>query len=85
MADVGLSLDRAGNKKEEIKARADAIDELMEAGILEDLTDRNKDDIDRELSRITKRNNVEYELSMLKTEVGKGQTKTVEKRKDTEE
>ena len=32
MADVGLALDRAENKKEEMKARAEAIDELMEAG-----------------------------------------------------
>src|SRR5271157_257738 len=85
MADVGLALDRAENKKEEMKARAEAIDELMEAGTLEDLTGGSKDDIDRELSKITKRSNVESELSMLKTEVGKGQTKTVEKRKDTEE
>jgi len=85
MVDVGLTLDRAENKKEEMKARAEAIDELMEAGTLEDLTGGSKDDIDRELSKITKRSNVESELSMLKTEVGKGQTKTVEKRKDTEE
>ena len=85
MADVGLVLDRAENKKEEMKARAEAIDELMEAGTLEDLTCGSKDDIDRELSKISKKNNVEFELSMLKAELGKGQTKTEEKRKDTEE
>lgn len=85
MADVGLALDRAENKKEEMKARAEAIDELMEAGILEDFTVGSKDDIDRELSKISKKSNVESELSMLKAEVGKGQTKTGEKRTDTEE
>jgi len=83
MADVGLALDRAENKKEEMKARAEAIDELMEAGILEDFTVGSKDDIDRELSKISKKGNVESELSMLKAEVGKGQTKTGEKRTDT--
>jgi phage shock protein A len=85
MADVGLVLDRAENKKEEMKARAEAIDELMEAGILEDFTVGSKDYIDRELSKISKKSNVESELSMLKAEVGKGQTKTGEKRTDTEE
>jgi phage shock protein A len=85
MADVGLALDRAENKKEEMKARAEAIDELMEAGTLEDLTGGSKDDIDRELSNISKKSNVESELSMLKAEVRKGQTKTGGKRKDIEE
>lgn len=81
MADVGLALDRVENKKEEMRARAEAIDELMEAGTLEDLTVGSKDDIDRELSKISKKSNVESELSMLKAEVGKGQIKTEEKEK----
>lgn len=33
MADVGLALERAENKTEEMKARAEAIDELMEAAL----------------------------------------------------
>jgi phage shock protein A len=79
MADVGLAFDRAENKKEEMKAMAEAIDELMEAGTLEDLTVGSKDDIDRELSKISKKSNVESELSMLKAEIGKGYIKTDEK------
>ncbi len=71
MADVGLALERAENKTEEMKARAAAIDELMEAGTLEDLTG-NKDEIDRELSKISTQNNVESELARLKAEAGKG-------------
>ena len=71
MADVGLALERAENKTEEMKARAEAIDELMEAGTLEDLTG-NKDDIERELSKISTQSNVESELARLKTEAGKG-------------
>ena len=86
MADVGLALERAENKTEEMKARAEAIDELMEAGTLEDLTG-NKDDIDRELSKISRQNSVESELAKLKTEAGKGpeKAKIEEENKSTEE
>lgn len=74
MADVGLALDRAENKTEEMKARANAIDELMEAGTLQDLTG-GKDDIDRELSKISAQTNVESELARLKAEAGKSPEK----------
>ncbi len=74
MADVGLALERAENKTEEMKARAEAIDELMEAGTLEDLTG-GKDKIDRELAKISAQSNVESELSRLKAEAGKGPEK----------
>jgi phage shock protein A len=79
MADVGLAIDRAENKKEEIKARAVAIDELMKVGALEDLTGDSKGYIDSELSKINTKSNVESELSTLKAELGKGQAKTGEK------
>ena len=86
MADVGLALERAENKTEEMKARADAIDELMEAGTLQDLTD-SKDDIGRELSKISTQSNVESELAKLKGEAGKGseKPKSVEEDKSAEE
>ncbi len=74
MADVGLALERAENKTEDMKARAEAIDELMEAGTLQDLTG-GKDNIDRELSKISTQSNVESELSRLKAEAGKGPEK----------
>ena len=74
MADVGLALERAENKTEEMKARANAIDELMESGALQDLTG-GKDDIDRELSKISAQSNVESELARLKAEAGKGPEK----------
>lgn len=70
MADLGLALERAENKTEEMKARAAAIDELTQAGTLEDLTG-NKDDIDRELSKIRAQSNVESELAKLKADAGK--------------
>ncbi len=83
MADVGLALERAENKTEEMKARAQAIDELMEAGTLEDLTG-GRDEIDRELAKISTQTNVESELSRLKAEAEKEpeKEKSVEERKE---
>jgi phage shock protein A len=86
MADVGLALERAENKTEDMKARANAIDDLMESGTLQDLTG-NKDDIDRELSKISSQSNVESELAKLKAEAGKdtGKAKVGEEGKSSEE
>jgi len=84
MADVGLALERAENKTEEMKARAEAIDELMEAGTLEDLTG-GKDKIDRELAKISAQSNVESELARLKVEAGKEPEKAKTGDEGTEE
>ena len=70
MADIGLAIERAENKTEEMKARAEAIDELMEVGTLEDLTGP-QDDIERELAKISTQTSVESELARLKAEAGK--------------
>jgi phage shock protein A len=71
MADVGLAIERAENKTETMRARAGAIDELIESGALEDVTDR-RDSIDRELDQLTVSGGVEDELSRLKAELGSG-------------
>jgi phage shock protein A len=71
MSDVGNAIDRAQNKTDEMKARASAIDDLVEAGTLEDLTGEKKDDIDRELAKISKQNTVDAELARLKAGMGK--------------
>lgn len=58
----------------------------MEAGTLEDLTG-GRDDIERELAKISTRTSVESELAKLKAEAGKesGKTKTTEEGKGPEE
>lgn len=71
MADVGLALERAENKMEEMKARSEALDELMEAGTLSELPGQGQDEIEKELSRISREKKLESELSKLKAEVGK--------------
>ncbi len=71
MSDVGLAVQRAQDKTENMKARASALDELVEAGTLEDVTGGTKDDIDRELSKIKSKAEVDEQLEALKKEMGK--------------
>ena len=70
MADVGLSIERAENKTEDMKARSVALDELIEKGTLVDFT-AGGDDIERELAKISEKGNVESELARIKSEAGR--------------
>ncbi|HEY8490061.1 MAG TPA: PspA/IM30 family protein [Dehalococcoidia bacterium] len=70
MADVGMAIQRAQDKTESMQARAAAIDELVETGILEDVTDT--DPLGRELQRVAAQQNVELELQRMKAELGPG-------------
>ena len=65
MGDIGLAVERAENKTNSMRARAGAIDELANAGVLEDFTGGG-DDISRELEKLTAGQNVEDELASLK-------------------
>jgi phage shock protein A len=72
MADVGLAMQRALDKTENMKARASAVGELEAAGTFEDLTQLGpgKDDIDRQLESIGAGGAVDDELSKMKAEIG---------------
>jgi phage shock protein A len=72
MADVGLAMQRALDKTENMKARASAVGELEAAGTFEDLTQLGpgKDDIDRQLESIGAGGAVDDELSKMKAELG---------------
>jgi phage shock protein A len=72
MADVGLAVQRAKDKTEQMQARASAIDELTAAGSLQDLTSSG-DDIDRQLAEISQGSQVDDELAKMKAELGKGE------------
>jgi phage shock protein A len=67
MADVGMSIERAENKTQEMKARSAALDELLDKGVLVDFTAPG-DDIDRELAKISQKSVVESELARIKAE-----------------
>jgi|GEM_PF-5966797 len=68
MADVGMALERAREKTENMRARAAAIDELTKRGLLEDPLEPG-DPINRELDKITAAQNVQVELHRLKKEM----------------
>ena len=70
MADVGMAVQRAEEKTEDMKARSAALDELLDAGTLEDFTG-GEDDIEKELASISATSNIESELESLKKEAGK--------------
>jgi phage shock protein A len=74
MADVGLAIQRAEDKTEQMRARAGAVEELEAAGTFEDLTQlgSGQDDIDRELAQIGAGQQVDDELAKMKSELGSG-------------
>jgi len=74
MADVGLAMQRAIDKTENMKARADAVSELEAAGTFEDLTalGSGEDDIDRQLKALSTGSEVDSELAKMKAELGSG-------------
>jgi phage shock protein A len=75
MADLGLAIQRAEDKTENMKARASAVEELEKAGAFDDLTalgSGGSDDIDRELAQLSAGGEVDSELEKMKAEIGSG-------------
>jgi phage shock protein A len=75
MADVGLAMQRAVDKTENMKARADAVQELETAGAFDDITaiGPGEDDIDKQLKELSSSSAVDDELAKMKGELGPGQ------------
>jgi phage shock protein A len=71
MADTGLAIQRAKDKTEQMQARAAAVDELIEAGTLEDFTS-DQSSLDRELAQLSTTTSVDAELEKMKAELGAG-------------
>ena len=71
MADVGMAIQRAKDKTEQMQARASAIDELVSSGDLQELGS-DKTQLDRELAQVASQSQVDKELEQLKAEVGPG-------------
>ena len=74
MADVGMAMQRAVDKTETMKARAEAVDELQAAGTFQDLTalGPGQDDVDRQLDQLGAKSAVDDEFARLKAEVQSG-------------
>ncbi len=73
MADVGLAMQRAVDKTENMKARADAVQELEAAGTFDDITalGPGEDDIDRQLKSLSSKSAVDDDLAKMKGELGR--------------
>jgi phage shock protein A len=71
MADVGLAIQRAQDKTQQMQARAAAVDELTASGALEDYTAQG-DDLDRQLAQVQQSSHVDDELAKMKAELGQG-------------
>jgi phage shock protein A len=74
MADLGLAMQRAEDKTEQMRARAGAVEELEAAGTFDDITQLGpgEDDIDRQLKELTSGAQVDDELAKMKAELGEG-------------
>jgi phage shock protein A len=74
MADLGLAMQRAEDKTEQMRARAGAVEELEAAGTFDDITQLGppQDDIDKQLAELSAGTQVDDELAKMKAELGKG-------------
>jgi phage shock protein A len=74
MADLGLAIQRAEEKTENMRARAAAVEELEAAGTFDDISQLGpgSDEIDRELAALSAGGQVDDELQKMKSELGSG-------------
>ncbi len=77
MADVGLAIQRAQDKTEQMQARAQALDELESSGALPDYSG-GENDIDQQLNQLEVQGNVDKQLAAMKTQLGQSEQKSLE-------
>jgi phage shock protein A len=80
MADVGMAMSRAEDKTEKMRAKSQALDEMIDSGVLTDYTS-SKSDIERELEKVSMKGSVDEELAKIKAE----QTASKNKKKKSED
>ena len=71
LGDSGAALQRAQDKIATMQARAGALDELLQSGVLEDVGG-STDDIQKELDEVGTSADVDRELAAMKTQIGPG-------------
>jgi phage shock protein A len=71
LGDSGAALQRAQDKISVMQARAGALDELLQSGVLEDVGG-DTDDIQKELDEAGTAADVDHELAALKAQIGPG-------------
>ena len=76
MTDVGMAMSRAEDKTEKMKAKAQALDEMIDSGVVTDYTSASStsasdNDIEGELQKMTVKSSVDEELAKLKANAKK--------------
>ena len=70
MGDIGLAMQRAQDKTEQMQARAGALDELLASGALQDATvPGGRDDVQSQLDALTAGHDVDGELARMKAQL----------------
>jgi phage shock protein A len=70
MGDIGLAMQRAQDKTEQLQARAGALDELLASGALQDATlPGGRDDLQSQLEALTAGHDVDDELARMKAQL----------------
>jgi phage shock protein A len=70
MGDVGMAMQRASDKTEQMQARAGALDELLASGALQDATvPGGRDDVQAQLDALTAGHDVDSELARMKAQL----------------
>jgi phage shock protein A len=66
LADVGNTIQRAEARIRAMQSRSDAIEKLIAEGVFTDVLEPGVDEVDRELSRLSRKQTIEDELAQLK-------------------
>jgi phage shock protein A len=70
MGDVGMTMQRAQDKTEQMQARGGALDELLASGALEDATlPGGRDDVQSQLDALTAGHDVDDELARMRAQL----------------
>jgi phage shock protein A len=77
-------MNRAEEKTEKMKAKSQALDEMIDSGVLTDYTSNKDDVIERELEETTVKGSVEEELAKLKAEKARKKKVSSEEEKEEE-
>jgi phage shock protein A len=70
MGDIGMAMQRAQDKTEQMQARAGALDELLASGALQDATlPAGRDDVQSQLDALTAGHDVDDQLAQMKAQL----------------
>lgn len=88
MSDIGVSLNRAEEKAQKMQAKAQALDEMIDTGVLTDYTAPSEGmggDIGVELDKVSLKSSVDEELEKLKAERAKKKNRGTKQEQDQEQ